>query len=157
MANQKLQVGRALAVLPNDSVNIPFPDVITSGAVTAIAPYRLIDAAAAFITNGVTIGSIVLNAINPNAGATVSRVVSETELELSFDIFTNPGEAFSVYFGDNDNGCVLYVGTGGDVAVITVGGDNVVFKNLASGQFVPVQVLRVKSTDTTASDIIALW
>ena len=54
------------------------------------------------------------------------------------------------------NGCVLYVGTGGDVVVETTSGSQVTFKNIANAQFMPVQVLKVLAT-TTASDIIALW
>jgi hypothetical protein len=59
--------------------------------------------------------------------------------------------------GGVSNGCVLYVGTGGDLAVVTVGGDSVVFANVQDGSFLPIQVLRVLVTGTNASDIIALW
>ena len=41
--------------------------------------------------------------------------------------------------------------------VETAGGDDVVFKNLATGSFVPVQVVKVFATNTTATDIISLW
>jgi hypothetical protein len=59
--------------------------------------------------------------------------------------------------GTGNNGCVLYVGVAGDVKVTTAGGDTVVFTGLLAGMFVPVQVLRVWATDTTATDIVALW
>jgi hypothetical protein len=59
--------------------------------------------------------------------------------------------------GRGNRGCVLFVGTGGDLRVLTEGGDDVVFKNVADGSFLPVQVVRVFSTNTTASDILALW
>lgn len=62
--------------------------------------------------------------------------------------------------GGVNNGCVLYVGTagtGGVLRVLTIGGDDVTFKNVASGTFIPVQVLRVFSSTTSATDIIALW
>ena len=58
--------------------------------------------------------------------------------------------------GRGNNGCVLYVGTGGNLDVETVGGDLVTLANVNSGQFIPLQVLRVFAT-STASDIIALW
>lgn len=53
--------------------------------------------------------------------------------------------------------CVLYVGIGGSLAVITAGGDSVVFSNIQSGSFIPVNVVRVLVTGTTANNIIALW
>jgi hypothetical protein len=59
--------------------------------------------------------------------------------------------------GTGNNGCVLYVGGAGDIKVTTAGGDTVVFTGLLAGMFVPVQVLRVWATDTTATNIVALW
>lgn len=59
--------------------------------------------------------------------------------------------------GGTNNGCVLYVGGSGNIKVTTVGGDDVVFVGLSAGQFVPVQVKRVWSTSTTATNIVALW
>lgn len=59
--------------------------------------------------------------------------------------------------GGSNNGCVLYVGSGGDLKVTTIGGDDVVFSNIQDGVFVPVQVLRVWATGTTATSIVALW
>lgn len=53
--------------------------------------------------------------------------------------------------------CVLYIGTGGDIRVLTATGDDVVFKNVLGGTFLPVQVVRVFATNTTATDILALW
>ena len=55
------------------------------------------------------------------------------------------------------NPAALYVGTGGDVEVITLNGDTVVFHNVPTGTFMPIQVTRVKAANTTASDIIALF
>jgi len=51
----------------------------------------------------------------------------------------------------------IYVGTTGDVRVLTEGGDEVTFKNIIGGSFVPVQIQKVFATGTTASDIIALY
>ena len=58
--------------------------------------------------------------------------------------------------GDN-SGCVLYVGTGGNLRVLTVSGDDILFTNIQDGMFLPIQVLRVFSTNTTALNIVALW
>ena len=59
--------------------------------------------------------------------------------------------------GTPNRGCVLYIGTGGDLKVLTVGGDEVVFNNIPDGTFLPVQVIRVFETETIAEKIIALW
>jgi len=55
------------------------------------------------------------------------------------------------------NGCVLFAGGAGDIELITVDCDTVLFKGIVAGQFLPVQVKRVKATNTTATDIVALW
>jgi hypothetical protein len=59
--------------------------------------------------------------------------------------------------GGSNNGCVLYVGGAGNLKVLTVGGDEVTFTAIPVGTFVPVQVLRVFATGTTATNIVALW
>lgn len=51
----------------------------------------------------------------------------------------------------------LFVGTGGNIAVIGVSDSaSVVFKNVASGTVLPLCVKRVLATGTTAADIVAL-
>jgi hypothetical protein len=54
-------------------------------------------------------------------------------------------------------GCVLYVGTGGTLRVFTAGGDDITLLNVANGTFIPLQVIRVFATTTTANNIVALW
>jgi len=56
-----------------------------------------------------------------------------------------------------DFGAVLFIGTGGDVKVDTIAGDTLVFKNIADGSVLPVQVKKVYATGTVADDIIALY
>lgn len=50
----------------------------------------------------------------------------------------------------------LYVGVGGDVVVTMVGTGNFTFKNLASGQLLPIRFTHVINTNTTATHMIAL-
>ena len=54
----------------------------------------------------------------------------------------------------------IYVGTGGDVALIAAGApaqaSAVVFRNLPSGALLPVRVRRIVATGTTAADLLAL-
>ena len=59
--------------------------------------------------------------------------------------------------GGSNNGCVLYVGGAGNLKVLTAGGDEVTFTAIPVGTFVPVQVLKVFATGTTATNIVALW
>lgn len=54
-------------------------------------------------------------------------------------------------------GCVLYVGTGGILRVLTAGGDDITFQGVPNGTFIPVQVVRVFASTTTANNIVALW
>jgi hypothetical protein len=54
-------------------------------------------------------------------------------------------------------GCVLYVGTGGILRVLTAGGDDITFQGVPNGTFIPVQVVRVFDSTTTALNIVALW
>jgi hypothetical protein len=49
----------------------------------------------------------------------------------------------------------LYVGTAGNLVIVTVGGSTVTLVG-ASG-WMPVRVARVLATGTTAGDIVALW
>jgi len=50
----------------------------------------------------------------------------------------------------------VYVGVGGNVRVLTEGGDDVTFTNIPDGSFVPVHIKKVFATGTTASSIIAV-
>ena len=52
----------------------------------------------------------------------------------------------------------LYIGVGGDVVVtMAADGTDVTFKNVPTGTKLPVRVSKVKSTNTTASSIVALY
>lgn len=52
----------------------------------------------------------------------------------------------------------IYVGGGGnDVAVVLASGDTVTFKAVPTGTVLPIRVARVKSTGTTATNLVALW
>lgn len=57
---------------------------------------------------------------------------------------------------DLDHVSVLYVGVGGHVKVTTRAGRDITFYNLNNGQFVPVQVRKVFSTGTTATNLVAM-
>ena len=68
------------------------------------------------------------------------------------------GDAFAVTPSDATHlhANALFVGTSGDVTVVTEAGTTVTFKNVPTGSILPVRVSQVKSTGTTASDIVGL-
>lgn len=51
----------------------------------------------------------------------------------------------------------LYVGTGGNIVVTMQGGGDVTFTNVQDGSILPIRVSRVKSTSTTASNIVNIY
>ena len=166
MPNLKLQVSRALNVIPSDYTNIPMPNVITYGVVTSTSFVGiLIDSTKNFSSSGVNplnvqVGDIVYNTSVPQA-AMVTSVDSATQLTLNAPITMTIGEGYTLYSGTNITGtvepCVLYVGTGGDMDVVTAGGDLVYLVGVPSGSFLPIQVIKVGVSTTSAQNIVALW
>jgi hypothetical protein len=70
----------------------------------------------------------------------------------------NAGDTIVIYEAvTSRSAAVLYVGTGGNVRVLTAGGDDVVIVGVAAATFIPINVVQVFATDTTAADILALW
>ena len=53
--------------------------------------------------------------------------------------------------------CVLYTGTGGVIRLLTAGGDDITLTAVPAGVVLPIQVVRVFSSTTTATGIVALW
>jgi hypothetical protein len=51
----------------------------------------------------------------------------------------------------------LYIGVGGNISLITNGGQTVTFVGLQAGSILPVRCSRVRATDTTATNIVAIW
>lgn len=159
MAYQKLQVGRALAVIPSDDTLIPsVSTLVHSGTGNFSSANLLVDSVASTdfreIVN--TPGAIVYNT-GAGGSYNVSSVVPANGVQLRLDPATTAGaaDAYDVYNAAT-TGCVLYVGVSGNLKVQTAGGDIITFANLPVG-FVPVQVVKVFSTGTTATNIIALW
>jgi len=153
MAYQKLQVGTGVAVVKNNSINIPNvagPSV--SGTTDGVGTSQLIDSTASFDSN--VLRYIVYNTTDGTASV-VTKIVDATTLELKNDIMAS-GENYVLY-ADTNPGCVLYVGTGGDLRVLTSSGADLTFVGIPDGSFLPVQVKRVFSTGTVADNIIALW
>ncbi len=51
----------------------------------------------------------------------------------------------------------LYVGGAGDVAVLMLDGTALTFSSVPAGTLLPIRVSRVKSTGTTATNMVALY
>jgi hypothetical protein len=157
MAYQKLQTSVGLNIVSTDNADIPSVAVVESGTCTIPLPSELEDNTALFVTKGVTIGDIVYNNVTLQA-ATVVNVVNQTNIILNANIFTTIGESYTVYAQSQvKNAAVLFIGTGGKLRVITAGGQDITFDQILGGTFLPVQVLKVFKTGTTATNLIALW
>jgi hypothetical protein len=152
---------RSLRAHPSDNANVAYPNVITSGTNTSAVSFKLVNSAAKFITNGVATGDVIHNDTASTA-ATVVSVDSETQLTLNADIFTTTAQAYTLYSMSaqtsmGNPGCFLYVGGTGNVSVITIGGDQITFAGVPAGTTLPIQVLKLRATGTTATLINALW
>jgi len=165
MANVRIQPSRALTVIKSDDADIPYPAIAVSGVDDTVPlGNQLIDSTKDFIALQIYPGNIVYNtSVSPPLAATVVSLSpsSPDTLTLNAPIFTGAGDSYIIYqsspmAGGQNTGCVLYVGTGGDVTVTTAGNDYVTFVNVQNGSFLPVQVVKVWNAGTSA-DILALW
>jgi hypothetical protein len=80
---------------------------------------------------------------------------------------TNPSPTFPMYPGDAASvttsdttvfsPSIVYVGVTGNVRVTTAQGTDVTFNALPAGAVLPVQVIKVWATNTTASSIVRIF
>jgi hypothetical protein len=157
----KTTFSRALRAHPSDNADIAYPNQIAGGTNTTATAFKLINSAALYITKNVKTGDVVHNDTAGTA-ATVVSVDSQTQLTLNADIFTSTAQVYAVYAmssqtGMGNPGCFLYVGGTGNVSVVTLGGDIIVFNGVPAGTTLPIQVVKLRSTGTTATLINALW
>ena len=169
------QPTQAVIVVPNDDINIPEPGVYKSGTNTGAGVNLVVNPGTGnFITgevnpggtgysNKVAGGDVVYE---PSTGtiAQVIEVTGEDTLTLSapglggaaaFDIYR--GNGGKVNNKQGQEGFSLFVGTAGDLRVIPVGSQEPVdLKNVGNNSYVPLQVIRVFDSGTSAADILAL-
>ena len=84
--------------------------------------------------------------------------MAKTNYSPTFPMF--PGDAAAVTPNDSTNlsqPSVIYVGGSGNVKVRTAQGTDVTFNAVSAGTVVPVQVVRVWSTGTTATSMLAIF
>jgi hypothetical protein len=141
----------AVDVIPSDTINIPNPGKITSGTNTSGAALTLTDAGQNFLNS----------ATNPNAAGVICEIESvDSATQLTLKVPGIAAGTYDIYKGNVANGdspgYSLFVGTTGDVAIQTPGGEDVVMKNVGNASFIPQQAIKVKAAGTTATDILAL-
>ena len=176
MAYQKLQSREALAVIPNDQVRIPDPssvvvlDTATGATVSTanVASTTLTDSSGVdFEDLGIKAGMIVYDT-TANLAYTVVSVDSSTQLTITGSVAGGATDKYSIY-ARATNGCTLFVGNTGAVTVrmaeqngntttaAAPANQTVTYANIANATFMPIQVVQVTVTETTASGIIAMW
>jgi len=158
MAYQKLQVSVALRVFPSDYINIPNPSEVNASGVTT-SNVGLTDGIATFTDGSIQVGNIVYDTRN-SVVARVTGIVNDNVLSLDDGngVVVNIGAgAEYVIYKDTNKACVLYVGVSGDLDVKMANDGNQVIFTAAPQGYQPIQVNRVLSSNTTATDIIALW
>lgn len=155
MGYQKLQGHRALRVVTSDTINIPNPSTLAvSSTNTSVSANNLVDSSNNFVNLQIQVGAIVYNTTDGSC-ARVTSVAANT-LGLSANIFTATSKDYSI-FAENNTPSVLYVGGAGNLRVLTEGGDDVTFNGVLAGSYLPIQVYRVFATNTTATNIVAIW
>lgn len=81
-----------------------------------------------------------------------------TNYSPTFPMFPGGGATFTNSDTVNlPSPSVIYVGGGGSVKVTTAQGDEVTFHGMQPGGVVPVQVIRVWATGTTATNLVRVY
>jgi len=176
MAYQKLQSREALRVIPSDTVRIPDPSSVViidtaTGAPEGKANFAtlntLTDVGTKFKEAGILPGAIIYNTATQGAYNVVS-VDSDTQLTISGGAAGGAADTYYIYNAAT-NGCTLYIETGGNLNVrmaeqngntstlAAPGNQTVVFGVIPGSSFLPIQVVQVLTTDTSAKGIIAMW
>lgn len=163
MAIQNLQASSAIEVIPSDTINIPNPAAeVASGTTTSLGSGAndLIDSAATFTDGSVKVGDIVYDNTNLVID-TVAAIVDDNNITLTSGTAVANSASYTIYDHTAKSNPSLYIGVAGDISVEMAGtGSAKVFKGVAAGSTLPINVTRVNATGTTtivAGDIIALF
>lgn len=84
--------------------------------------------------------------------------MAKTNYSPTFPMF--PGDAAAVVPSNTVNlayPSVIYVGVAGAVKITTAQGSDVTFTGVPAGSVIPVQAVRVWSTGTTATNMVAVF
>jgi len=160
MAYTKLQANTAINVAISNNYDIPSPaSQVVSGAVDAFATASVLeDSTVDFIAKGVEVGDIVYNTTSATAPTvSVVRTVAANTLTLADSILSAVGNTYRIFRPQENRGCVLYVGVGGNLKILTAGNDIVQLTGVLAGSYVPIQVKRVFDVSGTVTDVVGLW
>jgi len=111
-----------------------------------------------FTEGNYTAGDIVVNTTT-NVSTLITLIGDYRTIRTQTAIFA-VGNFFTVYQNNNGTenlGCILYVGVGGDIQVLTASGQTVIYTAVPQGIWMPIQVRQVFDTNTTATNLIAQW
>jgi hypothetical protein len=84
--------------------------------------------------------------------------MAKTNFSPTFPMF--PGDAAAVTTSDTNNlrePSVIFVGTTGALRVLTAQGSDVTFNAVPGGTVVPLQVIRVYASGTTATNLVRIF
>jgi len=166
MAYQRLQVSSSVDVIPSDTVPIPDPATfVLSGAANMSVAGTLTDVGTSFTTAGIQKNAILYATVTGIAYF-VKSVDSDTQLTITPAVVAASGEIYMIYNAAT-LGASLYVGTAGNTSVEmasmrnnstqNAGLDPSVYSNVPNGSFMPILVTRVNASNTTSSNIKALF
>ena len=159
----QLNTANAIKVIASDTVPIPDPNSYVaqqsaSGAGDASTSAKFSDAGASFEGN-VVVGAIIYDSTDVRAYR-VTKVDSDTVLSVQPGVVGASASVDYKIYNKPTEGCVLWVGSDTasltvelsyvDIDVVTVGNNTVEFENAKLGEYLPVQVLQLKETNTTA-------
>jgi len=75
------------------------------------------------------------------------------------DLIAPAGNAFAIVINTEFDvtARAIYVGVGGNINILTVGDQTVLFKGATAGSIIPVACKKVLTTSTTATDLVGLY
>ena len=155
MAYQKLQPSAAINVIPDDNIIIPLPNQVATGTTNGLGTLKLIDSSAKFLTTA-SVGDVIYSGTGAVRDAITTVTAVDSNIQLSVATAVTVSKNYNIYSSGLNEGTILYVGGEGNVVVETAAGNEVTFTEISAGTFMPIQILKVKTT-TTASNIIAMW
>ena len=82
-----------------------------------------------------------------------------TDVSSSPRIITvTPDDDIDIEWDGRIEECIgIYVGTGGNLSVLNDLGEEVIYKNLAAGITHSISTKRIRATNTTAQDLLAIF